>query len=436
MALAIPPLNQARTRNAGSRSPVVFILKNVRLSEGFSWIPVRLLRGEHFFACDDFVRFRQYSSLDCNFKRFFVVLGIITRGRCPETEYPVYNRIYNNPVASATTLVATFILLFSAGGGCRNEESGRERVREMAESEAPDVDSAGVRPDPSFSPAEVIRIQLDALRNNDDTDSGIRIAFRFASPGNKAVMGPFDRFTSLLKGPLYSEMLNYSSQEFGPVIVVGDSAQQEVTLVAHDGVPVHFRFYLSRQTAGSLEGCWLTDGVLREDHLGGRSHLRVQLDLQLDSLFVDLRTTSDPHQLEMIEEKIWRNWMQSGDADIDDLLDQGTAAMESGRLEEAIRFFDIITTKMPDFPEAWNKRATAYYLEGDFEASLEDIENTLALEKRHFGALSGLSLIYSALGDHARALSALEAVYEIYPHKAGLKERIEELKAKLGIRST
>ncbi len=360
----------------------------------------------------------------------------IVAKRTTYTEYPVSIRIPENPVATAVALLVTFGVVLTVSAGCRNEERSNGTVHETAESEVPDVDSAKVRPDPSLSPDEVIRIQLSALRNNDATDSGIRIAFRFASPGNKAVMGPFDRFTSLLKGPLYNEMLTYSAQEFGPMIVDGDSAQQEVTLVAPDGVPVRFRFYLSRQTAGRLEGCWLTDGVLREDHLNGRGHLRAQLDLQLDSLFEDLRTTTEPHQLELIEEKIWRNWMQSGDADIDDLLDRGTAAMESGRLEEAIRFFDIITTKMPDFPEAWNKRATAYYLEGDFEASLEDIENTLALENRHFGALSGLSLIYSALGDHARALSALEAVYEIYPHKAGLKERIEELKAKLGIRST
>jgi tetratricopeptide (TPR) repeat protein len=368
----------------------------------------------------------QILQLEVVFCCFYEEVGVWSHHMEHQVRTGVFNR--------AAIAVVTFGITVTALTGCRNEESNREQ--ESSGSGLLNRDTAAARPDPSLSPKDVVRIQLEALRNNDDTDNGIRIAFGFASPGNKAVMGPLDRFTTLLKGPLYNEMLNYSSQEFGPMIVHGDSAQQQVTLVVSKGVPVRFRFFLSRQRAGRLEGCWLTDGVLREDHLGTGGRLRAELDLQLDSLFEQLRTTTDSRQLEVIEERIWRNWMRSGDADIDDLLEQGTAALENGRPEEAIRFFDIIIQRMPEFPEAWNKRATAYYLEGDFEASLDDIESTLALEKRHFGALSGLSMIYSALGDHARALSALESMHEIYPHKAGLKERIEELKAKLGIRST
>jgi tetratricopeptide (TPR) repeat protein len=88
---------------------------------------------------------------------------------------------------------------------------------------------------------------------------------------------------------------------------------------------------------------------------------------------------------------------------------------------------------MPSYAEAWNKRATVYYMKGDYEKSLQDIEMTLSLENRHFGAFSGLASIYMALGEYKSALKALERVLEICPHQPGIQEQVFELYKKLNM---
>jgi tetratricopeptide (TPR) repeat protein len=289
-------------------------------------------------------------------------------------------------------------------------------------------------PNPSLDPKEVVRLQLEALRNNDSEDSGIRIAFGFSSSSQHESAESLGRFTAKVKDPLYRPMLSHESEDFEATVVHGDSALQKVRLTGPDGRMAVYAFYLSRPHIGQFMGCWLTDSVARESSAGSTLLSRNLLDAQLDTLFVKLRSTSDQNQLATIEEQIWKNWMQSGDPDIDDLLQQGTVAMEEGNLDEAIRCFDSVIDAKPEFAEGWNKRATAYYLEGDFESSLEDAGETLKREKRHFGALSGLSLIYSALGEDLEVLKALEAIREIYPNKPGLQKQIESLQGTLGIR--
>lgn len=283
-------------------------------------------------------------------------------------------------------------------------------------------------------PKDVVRLQLDALKNNDSEDNGIRAAFRFSAASQRESTGSLGQFASLVKGPLYRAMLNHEKEEFESTTVHGDSAIQKVRLIGTDGDVAFFAFFLSKPYSGAFKGCWLTDSVARESPSRTGLLSRDRLDAQLDTLFLQLRRTSDENQLATLEQLIWKNWMQSGDPDVDDLLQQGTAAMEEGNLEEALRFFDAVIDAKPDFPEGWNKRATAYYLEGDFESSLEDVAETLKREKRHFGALSGLSLIYSALGEDVEVLKALEAIREIYPHKPGLEKQIESLQGRLGIR--
>ena len=85
----------------------------------------------------------------------------------------------------------------------------------------------------------------------------------------------------------------------------------------------------------------------------------------------------------------------------------------------------------PDFAEAWNKRATVHYLMGDYVASVHDIQQTLALERRHFGALSGLGMIYEAIGRPSAALRSFEAALAINPHLDATRQRIEELRREL-----
>ena len=156
-----------------------------------------------------------------------------------------------------------------------------------------------------------------------------------------------------------------------------------------------------------------------------------QSDERLEELFDRLRTTADPLEAQIIEVQIWRIWTDSGRDDMNALVEDGTRFMIQGRLKEAIAIFDRVVTTLPDFAEGWNKRATAHYLNGDHTASMIDIERTLALEPRHFGAISGMGLIFMVRGDEANALRAFEEVLKVHPHARGAKARVEELHKKL-----
>jgi len=106
-------------------------------------------------------------------------------------------------------------------------------------------------------------------------------------------------------------------------------------------------------------------------------------------------------------------------------------AMAGGDHETALDAFDNLVDLAPDFAEAWNKRATVYYLMGRLDESVNDIQQTLELEPRHFGALSGLALIYDAVENPEAAIRSLEAALEINPHLEDSQVRIDQLREKV-----
>ena len=123
--------------------------------------------------------------------------------------------------------------------------------------------SGSLLPVPDLSPADVIRIQIEALRNNDEGDRGIEVAFRFASPSNKSNTGPLARFVSMIKKGPYALMLGFKEATYGPVEVRDNRARQRVTLVGEIKV-VSYWFYLSRQSNEPYADCWMTDAVYIE----------------------------------------------------------------------------------------------------------------------------------------------------------------------------
>ena len=151
----------------------------------------------------------------------------------------------------------------------------------------------------------------------------------------------------------------------------------------------------------------------------------------LDELFEALRAAADVHSARAVEARIWARWSQSGDAGADALLARGVAEMEAGALPLAVQTFGRVIEVMPGFAEGWNKRATAYYLMGDLERSVLDVERTLALEPRHFGALGGLGLIFDQLDDDAGALDAYERALKVNPHLPHARARIDSLRQKV-----
>ena len=138
-----------------------------------------------------------------------------------------------------------------------------------------------------------------------------------------------------------------------------------------------------------------------------------QRDPRLGELFVALVEAPDSTTAVTIEAAIWQIWLDGGDASLNELMVQGIEAMNARRFRDAVGRFTALIDSAPAFAEAWNKRATVYYLMDRFEDSVRDIERTLALEPRHFGAISGMGLIFLQRGDEEGALGAFEKVLEI-----------------------
>jgi tetratricopeptide (TPR) repeat protein len=152
----------------------------------------------------------------------------------------------------------------------------------------------------------------------------------------------------------------------------------------------------------------------------------------LDKLFADLKAEKSLQSAKNIEAAIWDLWMESGDPQVDKLMGDTLAAMNSQSFDLAVDFLDAIVKLKPDYAEGWNKRATVYWLLDDFDKSIADIERTLALEPRHFGALSGLGMIMTSLGEKHKALAAYRRALEVDPHLEGVKDGIARLEKELG----
>jgi len=157
---------------------------------------------------------------------------------------------------------------------------------------------------------------------------------------------------------------------------------------------------------------------------------------RLPALFDELQRATDPLSAVETERDIWRIWSLPDRREVSVPFAQGVLSMNEGKLKQAMALFSNVVKTAPDFAEGWNKRATVAYYLGDLDTSVHDIQKTLALEPRHFGAMSGLALIYEATGLHERALDVLIQVKEIYPAMAGIDERMRMLRDAIQAKKT
>ena len=146
----------------------------------------------------------------------------------------------------------------------------------------------------------------------------------------------------------------------------------------------------------------------------------------LNNLFAELKLAKTQRAALEIEQRIWQNWYKSGDEDIDWLMRQGRIALGERNMREALDVADDVVKRKPDYSEGWNFRATALYVAGKLDASLNDVAKVLKLEPRHFGALSGTALIMLRKGDNAAALAAIKRALEIHPHLRGAADIIRQ----------
>ena len=152
---------------------------------------------------------------------------------------------------------------------------------------------------------------------------------------------------------------------------------------------------------------------------------------ELDNLFKKLKNSEATQAIE-VENKIWKIWATHPTNDrkgfrLTELLDQGSLLIDRRQLKKAYEIFSQIIVADPEWSEAWNKRATALYLMKQYQSSLDDINITLTLEPRHFGALTGQGLNYIELKQYEKAIESYKAAQKIYPIIDAAKKMIPQL---------
>jgi tetratricopeptide (TPR) repeat protein len=162
----------------------------------------------------------------------------------------------------------------------------------------------------------------------------------------------------------------------------------------------------------------------------------------LDFLFGALKAAPDEASAKAVEDRIWAVWTAAGNETAILLMGRAKKAVDDAGKETnedektkdydlALRLLDAVIEIKPDYTEAWNRRATVYFMKKDYADSLSDLFKVLAREPRHFGALSGLGLIMQDIGDDKRALDAYSKALDLYPHLKGMQEKVKALKEKV-----
>jgi tetratricopeptide (TPR) repeat protein len=151
----------------------------------------------------------------------------------------------------------------------------------------------------------------------------------------------------------------------------------------------------------------------------------------LDFLFGALKAAPDEASAKHVEARIWAIWMQTPSDTAALLMLRAKAAMDAQQMDVALKLLDSIVKLRPDWTEAWNRRATLYYLQNDYARSLADIRQVLAREPRHFGALAGLGMIMQDLGDEKHALEAFRKALAINPHLEKVPDLVKSLSEKV-----
>ena len=151
----------------------------------------------------------------------------------------------------------------------------------------------------------------------------------------------------------------------------------------------------------------------------------------IDFLFGALKAAPDDTSAKAIEDRIWAVWTEANSETANLLMSRAKKAADDKDYDLAVRMLSSIIEMKPDFTEAWNRRATVYFMKKDYANSLADISKVLQREPRHFGALSGLGLIMQEIGDDKRALDAYRKALDVYPRLKGMDEKVKNLKEKV-----
>jgi tetratricopeptide (TPR) repeat protein len=158
---------------------------------------------------------------------------------------------------------------------------------------------------------------------------------------------------------------------------------------------------------------------------------RVDRTRNLDFLFGALRVAPDNVTAKAIEERIWALWTASQSDTANLLMTRVKTAIEAKDLDLAVKLLDAIVKVKPDYVEAWNRRATIYYMKKDYGHALADIRQVLKREPRHFGALAGFGLILQDIGDDRQALEVYRRALALYPRMERIPDLVKTLQEKV-----
>jgi tetratricopeptide (TPR) repeat protein len=154
---------------------------------------------------------------------------------------------------------------------------------------------------------------------------------------------------------------------------------------------------------------------------------RARAGHDLDFLFGALKAAPDETSAKAIEDRIWAQWLASGSDTVNLLMTRVKTAVDKEELDLAIRLLDAIIEIKPQYAEAWNRRATVFYLKKDYGGALSDLRQVLRREPRHFAALAGLGTIMQDIGDEKSALDAFRAALALHPWLKGMADKVRTL---------
>jgi tetratricopeptide (TPR) repeat protein len=147
---------------------------------------------------------------------------------------------------------------------------------------------------------------------------------------------------------------------------------------------------------------------------------------------LDRLAQPDLRNWRVIEDEIYMLWSRSGSATADYLLSRGRDALEAGDFDAAYNHLTALTDHAPDFAEGWNTRATLFFQANRYGPSIADIQRVLALEPRHFGALTGLGFMLEEMGRLEEAQAAFRSAQAIHPHRDEINEALRRVERALG----
>lgn len=152
-----------------------------------------------------------------------------------------------------------------------------------------------------------------------------------------------------------------------------------------------------------------------------------QSDERLDELFTTLLISTDLTTIRETENQIWEIWFDHANEDVEQLIQMGVTRMNYNRYADAMLIFTQLIENFPEYAEGWNRRATLHYILGNYEESVADIEVVLELEPRHFGALSGLGLVYLQQNQLSKAKQAFENLVDVHPNSPNAQENLRRV---------